>query len=818
LATNSPSHTAAVTGAVPHITRVVVLGAGTMGAAIAAHCANVGLTVTLLDIAPDTLAPEEAAKGLTLESRAVRDRIARAGFTRMQKASPAALATPAVGERITVGNFTDDFSAVTTADWVVEAIIEQLAPKREILARVATMRKPGSIVSSNTSGIPLHEIADGLPADFRARFLGTHFFNPPRYMKLLEIIPTGDTDPAVVAAMTAFATRTLGKGVVVCKDTPNFIANRIGTYSGMTGMRYAFDNGYTIEEVDALTGPLIGRPKTASFRLADLAGIDISKNVADNLYAAVPDDESREEYRPPAAIERMVAAGKLGNKTGGGFYQRVDGPRGARAFHVLDLETMTYRPPTEPDLPLIAEASAIRDPAARLRFILERADAGDRAARLIEARIVPTFAYAARRVPEITDDPAAIDDAMRWGYGQDAGPFETWDMLGVAETVARMERGGIAVAPWVREMLAAGNETFYRRDTHGTAVYSPLTHRYEPRPADPDHLDLAALKAQGKEVEGNKDASIIDLEDGVLCFEIHTRANAVGQLVSGLMHDALDRLEGDERWRAMVIGNDGEYFSAGANLFELTRLAPDEIMETLAAGHKMVQRIRFCTKPVVAAPFGNTLGLGAELSLASAGICAASETYMGLVEAGVGLIPGGGGCKEFVRRVISPPLRTPGANPLPDLQRILQTLAQAKVSTSALDARDLGFLAPSDRIVAGRDRLIAEAKRMALDLADAGYEPPTSGNNCYAAGCNALASLHIAIYQYEQGNFVSPYDAVVTRELANILCGGDLSEPQWVSEDYFLALERDAFGRLLQNPKTQERIAHTLKTGKPLRN
>jgi len=803
---------------VRQIRRVAVLGAGTMGAAIAAHCANTGLVVTLLDIAPDQLTPAEEAKGLTLTDRAVRNRIVQGGFTRMQKARPAALFTPTTAERITTGNFADDFAAVADADWIIEAIIEQLAPKRDLMARVEATRKPGSIVSSNTSGIPLHEIAEGRSEDFRRHFLGTHFFNPPRYMKLLEIIATGDTAPAVIAAMEQFGTQTLGKGTVTCRDTPNFIANRIGTYSGMTGMRYAFDHGYTVEEVDALTGPLIGRPKTASFRLADLAGVDIVKGVADNLYAAAPDDESREEFRPPPEIERMVAAGRLGNKTNGGFYTRIDGPGSRRAFHVLDPETMQYHPPTTPDLPVIAEASAIRDPGARLRFLLERADTGDRGAKLIEATIVPTLAYAARRVPEITHDPAAIDDAMRWGYGQQAGPFETWDALGVAETVARMDRDNIAVAPWVREMLAAGHDRFYRHDANGVAVYQPDARDYVPRPVDPARVDLAARKARGGEVAASKGASLVDLGDGVLGFEVHAKANAVSQDAIALLNDGLTMLEGDAQWRAMVIGNEGEYFSAGVNLFEIMALPAEGIMEALGAGHALVQRIRYCPKPIIAAPFGNTLGLGVELSLAAAGICAEGETYMGLVEAGVGLIPGAGGCKEFVRRVVSPPMRVPGADPLPFLQRTLETFVQAKVSTSAPDARDLGFLAPGDRIVLGRDRLLTEAKRMALDFADAGYGPPVPGAHCYAAGKGALAALRSGIYQFEQGGFLSAYDGVVAREIAYVLCGGDLSAPQWVGEDYFLALERAAFGRLLQQPKTQERIAHTLQTGKPLRN
>ncbi len=803
------------------IRRVAVLGAGTMGAAIAGHCANAGLRVTLLDIAPDALTPDEEKKGLALESRAVRNRIVRAGFERMAKSRPASLYSAAVAERIALGNFTDDFAKVGEADWIIEAVIEQLAPKQALMARIEETRRPGSIVTSNTSGIPLHQIAAGRSEEFRRHFLGTHFFNPPRYMKLLEIIPTADTNPAIIETMRRFAERTLGKGTVLCKDTPNFIANRIGTYSGMTGMRYALDHGFSIEEVDALTGPLIGRPRTASFRLADLAGVDIMVDVAENLYDLVPDDESREEYRVPEPLKRMVGAGLRGNKSGAGFYKRVDGPGGKREFHVIALDTLDYHPPREPNIPLVKEAGAIRDLGARLRSIMERADTGDRHAQLIEATIVPTLAYAARRVPEISDTITGIDDAMRWGFAQERGPFETWDLLGVPETVARMERHGIAVAPWITEMLASGHPTFYRHADGQTEAYSPITKRYEPTPRDPHAIDLAALKAAGKEIEGSKGASLIDLGDGVLCFEMHTKANAVGQEAMRLLDRALTLLADDDAWRAMVIGNQGEYFSAGVDVREIGGIArenPGALAGLLEAGHHLLQRLRYSSKPVVAAPFGNTLGLGAELALASAGICAEGETYMGFAEAGLGLIPAGGGCKELVRRIVSPAMNVAGTDPLPALRRIVETIGQAKVSTSAIEARELGFLRETDRIVLGRDRLLAEAKRMALDLADAGYQPPLPGKHCYAAGQGALAALLVGVHQYRAGGFISVHDATVLREIATVVCGGNLSAPQWVGEEYFLRLEREAFLRLLKNHKTQERITHFLETGKPLRN
>ncbi len=804
------------------IGRVAVLGAGTMGAAIAGHCANAGIPVYLLDIAPTELTPEEQRRGLTLESPAVRGRIVKAGFDRMVKARPANLFSQSTAELITLGNFEDNFDWVGEADWIVEAIIERLEPKQQLMARVEEVRKPGSVVSSNTSGIPLHQVAEGRGEDFRRHFLGTHFFNPPRYLKLLEIIPTPDTDPAVVERMRQFGERVLGKGVVICKDTPNFIANRFGTFDGMYGARYALENGYTIEEVDALTGPLIGRPKTASFRLSDLAGIDIMVGVAENLYAAAPHDESRELFKTPPLLARMVGEGRLGNKTGQGFYKQVTGRGGRREFHVLDPETMEYRPPREVNIPLIAEAERIRDLGERMRFIIRKADEGDRYAKLIEQSTVPSMAYAARRIPEFSDDIASVDDAIRWGFARQMGPFEMWDALGVPETVERMRREGIELPAWVDEMLATGRPSFYRREGGQTLAYSPLTKRYEPVRRDPELIDLAALKEAGKELAARKGASLIDLGDGVLCLEFHAKANAFGQDAGELLGQGLDMLANDESWRALVIGNQGEFFCAGVNLAEVGGMiqtqGPQAVPAFLEAGHALMQRVRFSPKPVVAAPFGQTLGLGVEIALASAGICAEGETYMGLVEVGVGLIPGGGGCKELVRRIVSPPMGVAGTDPMPFLRKVFETIGQAKVSASAVEARELGFLDEGDRIILGRDRLIAEAKRMALDLADAGYRPPVPGKHCYATGLTGLATLQIGIHQFKVGGYISEYDAQIATTLARVLAGGDLSAPQWVDEEYMLRLEREGFLHLLQQPKTQERIAYMLQTSKPLRN
>ncbi len=805
------------------IARVVVLGAGTMGAGIAAHCANVGFKVSLLDIAPDTLTPDEEKRGLTLASPAVRNRIVRAGYDRMAKSRPASLANADAGKRIRIGNFADNFAWVGDADWIIEVIIERLGPKQALMARIEEARKPGSIVSSNTSGIPLHEIAAGRGADFKAHFLGTHFFNPPRYLKLLEVIPLPETDPTVVRQMKAFGENVLGKGVVICKDTPNFIANRFGSFDGMFGARWALDNGYTIEETDALTGPLLGRPNTATFRLADLAGIDIMAGVADNLYAAAPDDESREEFKTPSLVRRLVQEGRLGNKSGQGFYKQRSGPQG-REFHVLDTDSpdLAYRPQRKVEEPIIAEAQRIGDLGERLRFIMAQADEGDRGAKLIEMLTVPAIAYAARRIPEMSDDIVSIDDAIRWGFARQMGPFETWDALGVRPTVERMERLGATVPDWVRTMLAANNESFYQERDGKRYAYHPGTGRYREIDRGADQLDLAALKAAGKELVGTRTASLIDLGDGVLCLEVHSKANAIGSEAMGLLTRALDLLDTDDAWRALVIGNQGQFFAAGVDLKEVGAIAmggdPQALYGFLRAGHELLQRVRFAPKPVVAAPFGQTLGLGVELSLAASAICAEGETYMGLVEVGVGLIPGGGGCKELVRRIVSPAARVVGADPLPALRRVFETIGQAKVSTSAAEARDLGFLAPGDRIVFGKERLIAEAKRFALDLADAGYHPPAREQSCYAAGIGGKATLLLGVRQFKVGGYISDYDAEIAAMLAAVLCGGDLSQPQWVGEEYILELERQTFMRLLGNEKTQARMMHMLQTGKPLRN
>jgi 3-hydroxyacyl-CoA dehydrogenase len=777
------------------IRSVAVLGAGTMGAAIAAHAANAGLAVDLLDL--DT----EAVQG---------------GFERMLAARPAALASPRLAERICLGTFEENLDRVGDADWVVEAIVERLEPKQELLARVEKLADPDAVVSSNTSGLPLASLAEGRSEAFRRRFLGTHFFNPPRYLKLVELIPTADTDPEVLERMRAFVERVLGKGAVVAKDTPNFIANRLGSFAGMHDVRYALEQGYSIEEVDALTGPLVGRPKTATFRLFDQVGLDVMVGVAANLYDLAPTDESRDVLPAPEPLRRMLDARLLGNKTGGGFYRR--GRRdGQTVFDVLDLDTLEYRPAAKPDLPIVAAAGDHDDLGARLRFLLDRADE-DRGARYLRDTLLPSLAYAARRVPEIADSLVEVDHAVEWGFGYQLGPFRAWDAIGVADGVARMEALGIEVPAWVREMLAAGHRSFYRDGQ----VYSPVTGDYQPVPVDPEVIDLEALKAEGREVAGNSSASLVDLGDGVLCFELHAPASAIDAAVVELGARAVKELEGGD-WKGLVIASQARNFCVGANLGEVGMAAYQGLYDQVGQAAKSLQDtlmgLRYAPRPVVAAPHGQTLGGGAEIVLAADRVVAALETYIGLVEVGVGIVPAGGGCKELLRRVVSPAMRAaPDAPPLPFVQRVFETIGLAKVATSAVEARELGFLEEHDVIVLDADHQLAAAKREVLDLADA-YQPPAREDaTVYAAGRPVLAALELAVQTLQWAGQAGPHDGVVARQLARVLCGGELSLGQWVPEQHILDLEREAFLALLREPKTMERIQAFLTTGKVIRN
>jgi 3-hydroxyacyl-CoA dehydrogenase len=756
------------------IRRAVVIGSGTMGGGIAAHFANAGIPVYLVDIS---------------------QKIVSASLERLKKSKPPAFFTSETADLVTIGNLDDHEAWISEGDWIVEAIVEELPAKRDLVARIDGLRKPDSIVSSNTSGLPIAQIAANTSAGFKAHFLGTHFFNPPRYMKLLEVIPTGETNPEITDFVRDFAERRLGKGVVICKDTPNFIANRLASISGAMLLDFVLQHGYTVEETDAIAGPLIGRPKTGAFRLQDLVGLDVASAVARNLYGLIENDESREVLRSPrieALRKDQMERGRLGDKSGQGFYRK-----GGKSIETLDLETREYRERREPEIPSIAEANKIRSLPKRLQFVLQQ---NDKAGALARHVIYNSLAYAARRMAEITDDFSNVDRAMRWGFSHEMGPFELWDALGVRATAQAMQKNGIAVAPWVNEMLASGQESFYAN----VSV-----------PTDPRIIRLAG----GRVVRENKGASLIDIGDGVLCLQFHTKMNTLDNDVRSMIVQSVEELESGA-WIGMVIGNEAADFCVGANLADgFGSNGSEAINHGVKAMQDALMAVRFCAKPIVMAPFGRTLGGGAEVAMAGARIVAAAETYMGQVEVGVGLVPAAGGCKELVRRVVSPAMKqTPNADPLPFVQNVLQTIGAAKVSTSAAEAQTLGFLNGADRIVMNRDHLMAEAKEEVRELAAHGYSAPVREKSCYAAGRDVLAALKAGIYVMQQGAYMSEYDALLSSRLASILCGGDLSSGQWVDEQFLLDREREVFVALCGEPKTVERIQHMLSTGKPLRN
>ncbi|MCB0120956.1 MAG: enoyl-CoA hydratase/isomerase family protein, partial [Caldilineaceae bacterium] len=679
------------------------------------------------------------------------------------------------------------------------------------------------IISTNTSGIPIHIISEGRSAAFKRRFLGTHFFNPPRYLHLLEVIPTPDTDPAIVERMKHFAESVLGKGVVICKDTPNFIANRMFSFIISDVMEYAMENGYSVEETDRLTGDLLGRPRSGTFRLGDIVGIDVMALVNENLYPMIPDDEDREVLLAPlttAVIKTLTDNKLLGNKSGQGFYKTIT-EKGEKSFWGLDLAAaakgqLDYIAPQKPRWESVG---AVREKpvAERIRIL---ADTDDRAGELLWHTLSNTMAYASKRVPEIADSLADIDNAMKWGFGWTYGPFETWDILGVAETVARMEGEGLAVAPWVKAMLAAGHNSFYSHEGTTPTVYSPLTETYEPLAQGKRILKLAEIRHHQRALAANDSASLWTLGDGVLLLEFHSKMNIFDEQIMALLQTAIGKLHGNAA--GLVIANEGINFSAGANLFGLGTLAQAkqwaELEGFVKQGQDIFMALRTAPKPVVTAPFQRALGGGVEVCLHSDRIVAQAETYMGFVEVGVGIIPGWGGCKEMVRRHVSPHMHATNVNPLPYLRQIFETIGFAKVSTSAVEARELGFLSEQDPIVLNPEHLLAAAHEEVLHLAEAGYTPPVVKGNVYAAGRDVLASTKIEVYSLHQAGYISEHDAKIAGKLAHVLCGGDLSAPAWMDEQYFLDLEREAVVSLAGEAKTQERVWYMLQNGKALRN
>jgi 3-hydroxyacyl-CoA dehydrogenase len=807
------------------IESVVVLGAGTMGSRIAAHMANAGVACSLLDIAPKSLTTAELAKGLALDNPVVRNRIVRAGLESAVRARPAAFFTPGLERNIRTGNFDDNLEWCATADWIIEAVAENLEIKRALLARVAVQLKPGAIVTTNTSGLPIARIAEALPEPFGRNWAGTHFFNPPRYLKLVELIPGPQTESDVLETLADFCDRRLGKGVVVAKDTPNFIANRIGTFSMLNVLRAMNELGMTIEQVDACTGPAVGWPKSATFRLADIVGLDVFVNVIRNIYENAPNDESREIYRVPALIEELARRGWIGEKAGRGFYQRVK--RGGESeILVLDPATMEYRPRQKARFGSIEMGRGIESTRERLRALVApvmTGQEGDIAQRFLRSTLSRMCLYAARRIPEIADSIVDADRAMRWGFGWELGPFEIWDALGVEAVARRLESENETMPPLVTELLASGRKTFYETSQGEIRYFDLAGNGLKTAEAPEGVLILKSLKERSKEIERNSGASLIDLGDGVICCEFHTKMNSLGGEIFAMLHAGLKRLRSD--FEAMVIANQATNFSVGANIMLLLLGAQDqewdEIDEVLRQFQRVNLAIKHSPRPVVAAPQGMALGGGCEISLHAARIHAAAESYIGLVESGIGVIPAGGGSKEMLIRANEHSAGGVDLDLFHALKPIFENIAMAKVSTSGEEARALGYLRPSDLVAMNGDRLVADAKATALAMVRAGYRPAhpaPSAPSIRVLGEEFLAGAKLAIHILLRGEYISEYDALVARKLANVLAGGALSAPQLVSEQYILDLEREAFVSLCGERKTQERIAHTLKTGKPLRN
>jgi len=803
------------------IFHVVVIGAGTMGGGIAAHLANAGVRVTLLDVVPNKLNPDEEKQGLALDHPKVRNRIVREGLDRALKSRPASFFTPDHAALVKVGNLEDDFDSIRDADWVIEVIVENLKIKRQLMERIEAVRKPTTIVSTNTSGIPVATIVDGMSESLRQHFLGTHFFNPPRYLKLLEVIPTPDTLPEVVQAISHFCEYRLGKGIVPAKDTPNFIANRLAFGSGAFSLDYILQNGYTIDEVDAITGPAIGNPRTATFRLIDLVGIDVWDHVGRNLAPAIPHDEHALRYlnSEPAnhMISTLVGRGSLGGKVKEGFYKEVRTAEGAKEFWTLNLTSFEYQPSQKVRFESLGKVKDQENLGEKLKILLA---AEDRAGQLVRALIYQSLAYASERIPEIADTPKPIDDAMRWGFGREAGPFEIWDMLGVAEAAESMQAAGFPPAPWVAEMLAAGCSTFYQVENGiKVGVYSPVRRGYEPFPARPGLVLLPELKAAGKIVKKNPGAILYEMGDDVLGLDIQTKMGTLDMDVFEMIQIGLDRVLTD--YKGLVVGNESDNFSAGANLFLVVMSAQSGQWEQLDGIVKKMQdilmRVRYFPKPVVVAPGGLALGGGAEIVMSATRVVSAAELYTGLVEIGAGVIPAGSGTKEMLRRLLNPAMRTNNVEPLPILQRIFEQVGLAKVATSAEEARRMGILSSNDRVVMNRELLLSEAKKEVLHMAATGYHPPLP-EKIYAAGRDALSAMQVGIYMMKEGGYITEYESVIAGKLAGVLTGGDISSPAWVSENYILELEREAFLSLCGQEKTQQRMWNLLQTGKPLRN
>lgn len=805
-----------------NIRKVAVLGSGVMGSRIACHFANIGVEVLLLDIVPKELLPAEQAKGLSLEHPLVRNRIVNVSLDTAIKSNPAPLFSKSFVSRIQTGNFDDDMSKVGQVDWIIEVVVERLDIKKSVFDKVEQFRKAGTLITSNTSGIPIHLMTEGRSDDFVAHFCGTHFFNPPRYLQLLEVIPTSHTKKEVIDFLVDYGNKMLGKTVVLCKDTPAFIGNRIGVYS-MLALTHLVDQlDLTVEEVDKYTGPAMGHPKSATFRTADVVGLDTLVNVAHGLDQNAPNDEAKGVFTLPDFITKMVNNKWLGEKTKKGFYEKVQAADGKSEILSLNLKTMTYGPQTKVKSATLEATKPVEDIRKRMKVYEQGTD---KAAELFRAMHYPLFEYVSNRVPEITDDFFRIDDAMRAGFGWEIGPFEVWDALGVRATIDRIknepkrlpgQRG--EVAAWVQDMLDAGCESFYKVENGVRHYYEISTKSYKPIPGTEDLIVLDHIR-DAKTIWKNSGVSILDLGDGIINCEFHTKMNTIGGDVIQGINKAIDLAE--KEYRGLVISNDGKNFSAGANIGMIFMMAVEQDYDELNMAVRMFQntsmRLRYSSIPVVVAPFQLTLGGGCEFSMHADFVQLHAETYMGLVEFGVGVIPGGGGSKEFALRA-SDDFKDDQITQNTLKDKFL-TIGQAKVSTSAVEAYELGYLQKGKyAITMNRARLLADAKAKAIELADAGYVQPAPRNDIKVLGNQGLGIVYVGASSMRAGNYISDHDKKISEKLGWVMCGGDLSAPTAVSEQYLLDLERKAFLELCAERKTLERIQHMLTTGKPLRN
>jgi 3-hydroxyacyl-CoA dehydrogenase len=813
------------------INKVAILGAGTMGARIAAHFANAGVPSYLLDIVPADVAPGAGS--------AARNKIAAAGLDAAKKSKPAAFMDASLARLVTVGNFDDDLKKLAEVDWVIEAVVENLELKRALLRKIEAVRKPGTIVTTNTSGLPVGKISEGFSEDFRRSWFGTHFFNPPRYMRLLELIPTPEADQAAIDAVSHFCDVHLGKGVVLAKDTPNFIGNRIGTFSVLNVMRLMQEMDLTIEDIDALTGEAVGWPKSATFRTIDLVGLDILGHVVGNMTTNVHDERSG--LRLPDFFGQMIERKWLGDKTKGGFYKRAKGGEGKEDERLaIDWKTLEYHPRQKPKFAALDMAKNIEDTGARLRMLLGLEvggpQKGDKAGAFLWSSLSDLWTYSANRVPEISDSIVEIDSAMRLGFSWELGPFELWDAAGVEATVARMKKEGKPVAANVEKLLASGEKSWYADDAKtpsGRVYFDLAAGGRKPVQVPAGVWSVSVAKKSNGVVKKNSGASLVDLGDGVACIEFHSKMNSLGADIVGLILQTLKPAGPGDAFDAFVITNDATNFSVGANLMLLLMSVQEEEWDDVDLAIRqfqgMTQAIKFSPKPVVAAAFGLCLGGGTEISLHAAARQPHAELYTGLVEVGVGLLPGGGGCKEMLLRAVDGAAAARGGKGSGDglprsvemleaMKRAFELIATAKVATSAHEARGLGFLRDSDRITMNRERVLSDAKARALELVHAGYEPPVPRMDIPAPGEGLLATLRMGVHMMRQGDFITDYEVKLGTKIAEVLCGGNVTPGTPVSEQYILDLEREGFKSLCGEKKTQERIQYTLKTGKTLRN